>query len=151
MERIKQVIDSEPAKRAYSLWSEFKAFAFKGNVVDLAIAVIIGAAFTRIVDSLVKSVIMPLVAVILPGDQSYAKWSWTINGQEIPYGQFLGELVNFLLLALLLFLFVVKFLGWLVREKQAEAPKLTRQEELLTEIRDLLQRTTPPTSPPTAG
>ena len=98
------------------------------------------------------------IAVVIPGEQSYTKWSWSINGQEVPYGQFLGEMVNFLLLALLLFLFVVKFLGWIVREKQAETPKLSRQEELLTEIRDLLRRTapsaptpTPPTPPTSPG
>lgn len=143
MEQLKQVAEAAP-KQVYSLWEEFKGFAFKGNVVDLALGVVIGAAFARIVDSLVKSIIMPLIAAILPGDQSYTKWSLTLNGQEIPYGVFLGEMVNFLLLAGLLFLFVYKFLGWIIQAKKAEAPKLSRQEELLTEIRDLLVRTTPP-------
>src|SRR6516165_374322 len=137
----------EPAKhvaeKAYSLLEEFKNFAFKGNVIDLAVGVIIGAAFAKIVDALVKSIIMPLVSVVLPGNQSYEKWKWVINGKDIPYGVFLGEVVNFLIVALALYLFIVKFLGWMMRTKKEEAaalPPLTRDQELLTEIRDLLQK-----------
>src|SRR4051794_7913257 len=99
------------AKRTSSLLDEFKAFAFKGNVVDLAIGVIIGAAFGKIVDSLVKHIIMPLVSVVMPGEQGYLDWKLTLNGKPIPYGLFLGEVVNFLIVAAALFLFVVKFLG----------------------------------------
>src|SRR6185369_2128740 len=98
--------------RAFSLLGEFKAFALKGNVIDLAVGVIIGAAFGKIVDSLVKHVIMPFISVILPGEQGYIGWKWVINGKEIPYGLFLGEVVNFLLVAVAVFFFIVKFLGW---------------------------------------
>ena len=98
--------------RAFSLFDEFKEFALKGNVIDLAVGVIIGAAFGKIVDSLVKHIIMPLVSVVLPGKQGYLDWKWVINGKEVPYGLFLGEVVNFLIVALALFLFIVKFLGW---------------------------------------
>jgi len=150
MKQLQDLAASEPAKKVYSLWDEFKKFAFKGNVVDLAIGVVIGAAFARIIDSLVKSVIMPLIAVVVPGNQEYTKWKWEVNGQEIAYGQFLGEFVNFLLLAGLLFLFVVKFLGWMVRAKKDESVPPTRQEELLTEIRDLLRQQVAPPSPPAA-
>src|ERR687891_693432 len=73
-----------PAKQALSLFDEFKAFAFKGNVVDLAVGVIIGAAFGKIIDSLVKHVIMPLVSVLIPGKQSYVDWKFTINDKDIP-------------------------------------------------------------------
>ena len=90
--------------------SEFKEFASKGNVVDLAVGVIIGAAFGKIVDSLVKNVLMPLIGVILPGKHGYVGWKWVIDGKEIPYGLFLGEVVNFLIVSLALFLFIVKFL-----------------------------------------
>jgi large conductance mechanosensitive channel len=129
-------------KRASSLLDEFKAFAFKGNVVDLAIGVIIGAAFGKIVDSLVKHIIMPLVSLVIPGNQSYVDWKLTLNGKPIPYGLFLGEVVNFLIVAAALFLFVVKFLGWITRaknEEKAAAPPLTKDQELLSEIRDLLK------------
>jgi large conductance mechanosensitive channel len=130
--------DAAKAK-AFSLADEFKAFAFKGNVIDLAVGVIIGAAFGKIVDSLVKHVIMPLVAAALPGEQGYRDWKVTVNGSEVPYGLFLGEVVNFLIVALALFVFVVKFLGWM-RAKKEEAPPPSKQEELLMEIRDLLKQ-----------
>ena len=134
-----------PTKRAWSLFDEFKAFAFKGNVIDLAIGVIIGAAFGKIVDSLVKSIIMPLISVAMPAQQSYQDWAWTINGKSIPYGQFLAEVVNFLIVAAALFLFVVKFLGWLMKTKKEEAaapPPPTKDQALLAEIRDLLKAQT---------
>jgi large conductance mechanosensitive channel len=132
-------------KKAFGLVDEFKAFAFKGNVVDLAVGVIIGAAFGKIVDSLVKNIIMPTVSVLLPGDQSYVGWKFIFNGKEIPYGLFLGEVVNFIIVALALFLFIVKFLGWMMRSKAVETaapPALTKDQELLVEIRDLLQKRT---------
>ena len=79
---------------------------------------IIGAAFGKIIDSLVKHIIMPLVGVLLPGKQGYLDWKWVINGKEVPYGLFLGEVVNFLIVALALFLFIVKFLGWVMRARK---------------------------------
>jgi large conductance mechanosensitive channel len=129
--------------RAFSLLDEFKQFALKGNVIDLAIGVIIGAAFGKIVDSLVKHIIMPLVSVVVPGKQGYLEWKWIVDGKEVPYGLFIGEIVNFLILAFVLFLFIVKFLGWVMREKKQEAvapPPPTKDQELLGEIRDLLKR-----------
>jgi large conductance mechanosensitive channel len=129
--------------RSQAMLEEFKKFALRGNVIDLAIGVIIGAAFGKIVDSLVKHIIMPLVSVVVPGKQSYLEWKWIIDGKEVPYGLFIGEIVNFLILALVLFLFIVKFLGWVMREKKAEVvapPPPTKDQELLGEIRDLLKR-----------
>src|SRR5690606_24254941 len=111
----------DPRKTAFSLFDEFKNFAFKGNVIDLAVGVIIGAAFGKIVASLVEKIIMPLVSVVMPGDQSYTEWKWVINGKDIPYGAFLGEVVNFLIIALVLFIFIVKFLGWVMKAKKKEA------------------------------
>src|SRR5438046_2337102 len=140
MDPLKQLATYEPTKKALSLVGEFKAFAFKGNVIDLAVGVIIGAAFGKIVDSLVKNIFMPLIAAIMPGDQGYVGWKWTINGSEIPYGLFLGEVVNFVLIALILFFCIRKFLSWVMRSKEdAPIPPLTKDQELLTEIRDLLQ------------
>ena len=141
MDLAKQSADAR--KHAFSLFEEFKQFALKGNVIDLAIGVIIGAAFAKIVDSLVKHIIMPLVSVILPGEQGYLAWKWVINGKEIPYGLFLGEVVNFLILAFALYIFIVKFLAFVMRTKKEEAaapPPPTRDQELLGEIRDLLKR-----------
>jgi large conductance mechanosensitive channel len=143
MDPLNSLRSLDPAKRASSLFDEFKAFAFKGNVIDLAVGVIIGAAFGKIVDSLVKQIIMPIISVILPGQQGYSEWKWIIHGKEIPYGHFLGEIVNFLIVALALFLFIVKFLGWLIHTKKEEvaaAPRLTKDQELLAEIRDLLKQ-----------
>ena len=143
MDSLKNVASLAPTRQAFSLFEEFKAFAFKGNVIDLAVAVIIGAAYGKIVDSLVKNIIMPLVGVVLPGDQGYLGWKWSINNKEVPFGLFLGEVVNFLIIALVLFIFIVKFLGWVMRLKKEEvaaAPPLTKDQELLTEIRELLQK-----------
>ncbi|PKN96230.1 MAG: large conductance mechanosensitive channel protein MscL [Chloroflexi bacterium HGW-Chloroflexi-5] len=120
--------------------AEFKNFALKGNVIDLAIAVVIGAAFGKIIDSLVKNIIMPLISLIMPGEQGYVAWKWVVNGKDIPYGLFLGEIVNFLVIALALYIFIVKFLGMLMKSKQEESPPPpTKDQELLTEIRDLLK------------
>ena len=142
MDPIQRVAALGPTKKAFSLFDEFKDFAFKGNVIDLAVGVIIGAAFGKIIDSLVKHVIMPLVGVLLPGQQGYLGWKWVIDGKEVPYGLFLGEVVNFLIVSLALFLFIVKFLGWATRLKKEAAaapPPPTKDQELLTEIRDLLK------------
>jgi large conductance mechanosensitive channel len=147
MSEEKKAAYLDPAKTAFTLFDEFKNFAFKGNVVDLAVGVIIGTAFGKIVNSLVTSVIMPLIAVVSPGDKSYEKWTWTLRGQEVPYGIFLGDVVNFLIVALVLFIFIVKFLGWIMKAKKKEAaeappPPPTKEEVLLTEIRDLLKQRT---------
>jgi large conductance mechanosensitive channel len=136
---IKTLIKLAPAKQAYSLFDEFKKFAFKGNVIDLAVGVIVGTAFGKIVDSLVKNLIMPLLGVILPGNKGYLGWKWTIDGKEVPYGVFLGDVLNFLIVSVAMFLFIVKFVGWLVKSAP-NAPPLTADQQLLTEIRDLLRR-----------
>ena len=117
-----------PTKHAFSLFEEFKNFAFKGNVIDLAVGVIIGGAFGKIVSSLVDNIIMPVVSVILPGHAGYKDWVLKIG--------------SFLLLAAALFVFIVKFLGWIMKSKAAEAvapPAPTKDQELLMEIRDLLK------------
>ena len=134
----------QPAKRAYTLLEEFKTFAFKGNVIDLAVGVIIGGAFGNIVKSLVDNIIMPTAGVILPGHKGYEGWALVIDGKTIPYGKFLGDVVNFLIVAVALFLFIVKFLGWIMtlrKQEQVATPPLTKDQELLTEIRDLLKST----------
>lgn len=130
-----------PTKQALSLFEEFKNFACKGNVIDLAVGVIIGGAFGKIVSSLVDNVIMPLVSVVMPGDGSYKDWAFVLGAKKIPFGAFLGDVVSFLILALALFIFIVKFLGWIMQSKAAAAlPPPTKDQELLTEIRDLLKQ-----------
>jgi large conductance mechanosensitive channel len=132
-------------KKASSLFEEFKKFAFKGNVVDLAIGVIIGAAFGTIVKSLVEDIIMPLIGLILPGDKGYEGWVWHVGDKVIPYGKFLGAVVNFLIVTLVLYIFIVKFLGWIMKshQEQVAVPEPpTKDQELLMEIRDLLKQRT---------
>ena len=151
MNPVKSAASLVPTKKAFSLLDEFKQFAFKGNVIDLAVGVIIGAAFGRIIDSLVKNIIMPLVSLVLPGEQGYQNWKVVVGEKEVPYGLFISEVVNFLILALVLFIFIVKFLGWVMRTKKAEAaapPPPTKEQELLTEIRDLLKQSQAPAAAP---
>jgi len=131
-----------PKEKVSAMFQEFKNFALKGNVVDLAIGVIIGAAFGKIIDSLVKHIIMPAISVLLPSEQGYLAWKLVIRGKEIPYGLFIGEVVNFLIIAFALYFFIVKFLGMIMKAKKEEKevpPPLTKEQQLLTEIRDLLK------------
>ena len=133
----------QPTKSVTSFLEEFKKFALKGNVIDLAIGVIIGAAFAKIVNSLVFDIIMPLIGLILPGKKGFDSWSWQIGEATIPFGKFIGEVVSFLIIALALYVFIVKFLGWIMKTKQQEAikpPPLSKDQELLVEIRDLLKK-----------
>jgi large conductance mechanosensitive channel len=102
-----------------SLWSEFKSFAFKGNMIDLAVAVVIGAAFGKVIDSVVRHLIMPLISYVMPtGGGNYT--SFTIG--RIQIGAFLGELVNFLIIALAVFLVIVKVMGTLMKKATAAPP-----------------------------
>ena len=141
MDPLKSLGSIDPARRALSLLEEFRNFALKGNVIDLAVGVIIGAAFGKIVDSLVKNIVMPLVGLLLPSEQGYLGWKFAIGAKEVPYGLFIGELVNFVIVAFALYVFIVKFLGYVMKAKQAPAapPPPTKQEALLAEIRDLLK------------
>jgi large conductance mechanosensitive channel len=133
--------DLQPTKKAATLFEEFKNFAFKGNVIDLAIGVIIGAAFGGLIKSLVDNIIMPLVSLVLPGDQGYKAWAIAVGSgtKPITFGLFLADVLNFIILAFALYIFIVKFLGWMMKAKQAEPPPPTKDQELLAEIRDLLK------------
>lgn len=91
------------AVKGTELWKEFKGFALKGNIIDLAVAVVIGNAFGAVVNSLVKNVIMPIIGYIQPSE-SYR--TWKIGKVEV--GAFLGELVNFLIISLAMYLVMVK-------------------------------------------
>jgi len=144
----------DPRKQVLTLAEEFRAFALKGSVVDLAVGVIIGGAFTQIVNSLVGNVLMPVLNAVLPtGYKSYTAWAITINETTIPLGVFIGDVLNFLFVALALFFLIRKFLSWVLSLRRAEAakeetPPLTREQELLTEIRDLLKTAAGGPTPP---
>ena len=105
-----------------NLWNEFKTFAFKGNMIDLAVGVIIGAAFGTVVKSLVDHIIMPLIATVAPNAKGVEGLSFTINGSKIQYGMFLGALMNFLIVALAVFLMIVKIVGSIVKKTVGPPP-----------------------------
>ena len=123
-----------------SFISEFKAFAIKGNVMDLAVAVIIGGAFGAIVKSFVDDLILPLIGALF-SIPDFSAMAFTINGSKIMIGLFIQTVVNFLIVSLSIF-FMVKFLSSL-KKKEVEAktpsPLPSREEVLLEEIRDLLR------------
>jgi len=121
------------------MWAEFKEFAMKGNVMDLAVAVIIGGAFGKIVTSLVGDVIMPLVGLIM-GGLNFSSLSITIGDAVIKYGAFLQNVVDFLIIAWVIFM-MVKALNRVHKKEEAEAapPAPSNEEVLLSEIRDLLK------------
>ena len=130
-----------------SIIKEFKTFAIKGNVIDMAVGIIIGVAFGAIVASLVKDVIMPPIGLLL-GGVDFSSFviplkaaTDTSKAVTLNYGLFINTIINFLIVALAIF-FVVKAINSFKKkeeEKPAAPPEPTKQEILLTEIRDLLQ------------
>lgn len=118
---------------------EFKEFISRGSVIDLAVGVIIGGAFSKIVTSLVADIITPIIG-IFTGQASVAEWDVTVGGAVIKYGLFLQTAIDFVLIAFFIFL-IIKGINVLRRKKEEAAPpKPSRQEELLAEIRDLLKK-----------
>ena len=127
---------------------DFKAFVMRGNVVDLAVGVIIGAAFGKIVTSLVNDIFMPIIGMII-GNVDFTsleiKLGEPVEGAEqaaIKYGMFIQEIVNFLIIALCIFMFI-KLITKMQKKKEEEpapAPEPTKEEVLLTEIRDALNK-----------
>jgi large conductance mechanosensitive channel len=121
--------------------SEFKEFISRGNVIDLAVGIIIGSAFTGIVDSLVKDVIMPFIGVLLQG-VDFTNLKWTITGDaSIAYGNFIQKTLNFVIIAIVVFS-LVKIINkfHIKNEEEKEKKKKTPAEvKLLREIRDLLK------------
>lgn len=118
---------------------EFKAFIAKGNVLDLAVAVIIGGAFGAIVTSLVNDIIMPLIGVIL-GGTDFTTLAITVGDASITYGNFIQAIINFLIIAFVIFMIVRSANSMKKKEEPAPAaPKGPSAEDLLAEIRDLLK------------
>ncbi len=134
--------------------SDFKAFIMKGNVMDLAVGVIIGGAFGKIVDSLVADVIMPIISKIMGGGIDFSNMFIPLDGKTyatlaeakkaggavLAYGNFVTILINFLILAFVIFL-MVRAVNKMIPPAPAPAPPGPSNEEvLLTQIRDLLKR-----------
>lgn len=119
---------------------EFKDFAMKGNVLDLAVAVVIGGAFGKIVTSLVDDIIMPLIGVLI-GGVDFTTLSVTVGSANVAYGNFIQQIVNFLIIAFSIFM-VVKSINSFKKkpvEEPAAPPAPSNEEVLLAEIRDLLK------------
>jgi large conductance mechanosensitive channel len=142
----------EAEEKGLRMLKEFREFAMKGNVVDLAVAVIIGAAFGSIVTSLVGDIIMPIIGAITGGldfSNYFTGLSKSVNasnladakkqGAVLAWGNFLTLTINFTIIAFVLFL-VIRAMNQRKEEAAPAPPKPTRQEELLTEIRDLLKK-----------
>ena len=131
-----------------SLLKEFREFAMRGNVVDLAVGVIIGAAFGKIVSSLVADIIMPPLGLLI-GGVDFKQFHWVIRAAEgatpavgMNYGQFIQNIFDFVIVAFAIFL-AIKLMNKMRRqeaEEPAAPPAPTTEEKLLTEIRDLLKK-----------
>ncbi|TAA70525.1 large conductance mechanosensitive channel protein MscL [Planococcus salinarum] len=124
------------------MWQDFKAFALKGNVLDLAVAVVIGTAFGKIVTSLVEDLIMPAVGLLL-GGFSIANEVYTVGDVTLSYGAFLQAVIDFLIIAFSIFMIIRLFMKFQRKEALPEKetlPVLDKKEELLMEIRDLLKK-----------
>ena len=131
-----------------SLIKEFKEFAVKGNVIDMAVGIIIGGAFGKIVSSFVSDVVMPPIGVLL-GGVNFSQLSITVKeatetteAVKVNYGIFLNTIIDFIIIAFVIFM-VIKAINKLKKqeqEKPAAPPAPTKQEVLLTEIRDLLKK-----------
>ena len=130
---------------------EFKKFVLRGNVVDLAVGVIIGAAFTGIVNSMVGDIIMPVVGSIT-GGVDFSNYFLPLSskvtaatlaeakkqGAVLAWGNFITLVINFIIVAFVLFL-VIRMVGRLMAKEAEKAPPVSKEEQLLTEIRDLLK------------
>ncbi|HDR6316907.1 large conductance mechanosensitive channel protein MscL [Bacillus wiedmannii] len=122
------------------MWNEFKKFALKGNVIDLAVGVVIGAAFGKIVSSLVKDIITPLIGLLM-GGINFTGLKFTVGEASIKYGNFIQTIFDFLIVAFAIFVFVKVFNKMtLKREAEKKEEKATKEEVLLSEIRDLLKQ-----------
>jgi large conductance mechanosensitive channel len=120
-----------------SFLTEFKAFAMRGNVVDLAVAVVIGAAFGKIISSLVDGIIMPVIGVLLGGIDISGK-TITIGHAVVKWGAFLQTIIDFTIISFAIFL-VIKLMMSFQKKQEAAPPPPSAEVQLLTEIRDLLK------------
>ena len=130
-----------------SLLKDFKAFILRGNVVDLAVAVVIGAAFTLVVNSFANDILLQIVAAIF-GKQDFSSLYWTVNNSQIRIGAFITAMINFVIVAFGVFLFVQAITTAQRHRRRSGVPDDSVPSDevvLLTQIRDLLNR---PSGPP---
>ncbi len=120
-----------------SFWTEFKNFASRGNALDLAVAFVIGVAFSKIISSLVDGIIMPILGLLM-GGIDITKKAFTIGQASIKWGAFLQSIIDFIFISFVIFL-AIKLLSLLRHESSLLKPAPTPQEKLLTEIRDILR------------
>ncbi len=142
MKKSEKVSKEKLMERSSKTIGEFKTFISRGNVLDMAVGVIIGTAFGKIVTSVVNDILMPLIGVII-GGLDFTGLSINVGGENIMYGMFIQNVIDFLIVALCIFV-LVKFVNKLTKkeeEKKEEAPAPKKEEQviLLEEIRDLLK------------
>jgi len=118
--------------------TEFKDFINKGNVMDMAVGIIIGGAFTAIITALVENILMPIIGMII-GGVSFEELSVTVGSANLQYGLFIQAVINFLLIALTVFI-IIKNLNKMKKEEPEEPEEDPADIALLTEIRDLLKK-----------
>lgn len=133
----------EKRKKLNGFVNEFKTFISRGNVLDLAVGVVVGSAFTKIVTSLVNDIITPIIGIII-GGQNFSSLSIKIGDATIAYGSFIQNIIDFLIIAFCIFVFIKFMNRFFIKkakeEKKAEPPKKNDEVLLLEEIRDLLKK-----------
>lgn len=139
MEKVKI---NDKKKEVNKFFNEFKTFIARGNVLDLAVGVVVGGAFSKIVSSLVNDIITPLIGIII-GGKDLSNLSIKIGDANVAYGAFIQNVIDFLIIAFCIFVFI-KFINKLFvkkhEEKKSEPPKKSDEVILLEEIRDLLKK-----------
>lgn len=130
--------DGKTGEGDRSMLKDFKKFAIKGNVIDLAVGVIIGTAFGKIVTSLVNDIVMPLIGILI-GGVNFSGLDYAFGKAIVKYGAFIQTIIDFFIIAFSVFLFVRFFERFKTKDEQKPVPTLTNEEKLLTEIRDLLK------------
>ena len=134
---MERIMAKDKEKKKNSLIAEFKEFISRGSVMDLAIGMIMGSAFTAIVNSLVDDIIMPIIGAILSGID-FTTLMISVGDANITYGNFIQAIINFLCISIVVFI-IVKAMNKFRRAKEEAPPEPSKEEQLLTEIRDLLK------------
>ena len=135
-EEAEEAVEEKVEKKGF--FGEFKEFALRGNVMDMAVGVVIGAAFSAIINSLVADIIMPILG-LLTGNYDFSKLAIQFSEDNVlTYGMFIQAIINFILIVLVLFL-IIKFFNKIRKENKEETPAGPTEVDVLTEIRDLLK------------
>jgi large conductance mechanosensitive channel len=129
------------------VFKEFKEFISRGNVIDLAVAVVVGVAFQRVIDAIVKGLLTPLIG--MAGDFDFSRWHWTVRDSTFEFGAVVNEAIAFLSVAVAIFIFVIKPMNMLAKrrargEEPVKPEEVSEEVALLAEIRDLLRQSPGP-------